>query len=118
MDIILVGLRDYQQGKGDVIYKYTAEEARNLVLYGELPEGAQVSNVEKVDDEVEVVFESETGVPSVAPISSKADDFGISSSDESESEEEDDDNFTFTALEDYSSGNKKKKAGDLDIDGI
>uniref|UniRef100_A0A8D3DGP3 Eukaryotic translation initiation factor 4C n=1 Tax=Scophthalmus maximus TaxID=52904 RepID=A0A8D3DGP3_SCOMX len=31
-DIILVGLRDYQDNKADVILKYNAEEARVLVL--------------------------------------------------------------------------------------
>ena len=36
-DIILVGLRDYQDGKADVIHKYTADEARQLKALGELP---------------------------------------------------------------------------------
>lgn len=29
-DLILVGLRDYQDGKADIILKYTADEARSL----------------------------------------------------------------------------------------
>jgi initiation factor 1A len=29
-DIILLSLRDFQDGKADVIVKYTADEARNL----------------------------------------------------------------------------------------
>merc|ERR550525_1240142 len=37
-DIILVGLRDYQDAKADVIQKYSADEARNLKSYGEFPE--------------------------------------------------------------------------------
>lgn len=37
-DIILIGLRDYQNAKADVILKYTADEARNLKTYGEFPE--------------------------------------------------------------------------------
>lgn len=37
-DIILVGLREYQDEKADVILKYLADEARNLKQYGELPE--------------------------------------------------------------------------------
>jgi hypothetical protein len=37
-DIILLGLRDYQDAKADVILKYTPDEARNLKTYGELPE--------------------------------------------------------------------------------
>jgi translation initiation factor 1A len=36
-DIVLVGLRDYQDAKADVILKYTADEARQLKSYGELP---------------------------------------------------------------------------------
>ena len=37
-DIILVGLRDYQDNKADVILRYNPDEARNLKSYGELPE--------------------------------------------------------------------------------
>ena len=37
-DIILLGLRDYQDTKADVILKYTPGEARNLKAYGELPD--------------------------------------------------------------------------------
>lgn len=43
-DIILVGLRDYQDQKADVILKYTPDEARNLKAYGELPENAKISD--------------------------------------------------------------------------
>lgn len=41
-DIILVGLRDYQDNKADVILKYNADEARSLKAYGELPEHGNV----------------------------------------------------------------------------
>ena len=37
-DIILVGLRDYQDDKADVILKYMPDEARLLKAYGELPD--------------------------------------------------------------------------------
>ena len=40
-DIILIGLRDYQDNKADVILKYNADEARSLKAYGELPEHAK-----------------------------------------------------------------------------
>lgn len=40
-DIILLGLRDYQDAKADVILKYTPDEARNLKTYGELPESGK-----------------------------------------------------------------------------
>ena len=42
-DIILIGLRDYQDQKADVIMKYSADEARNLKLYGELPDNGKPS---------------------------------------------------------------------------
>ena len=42
-DIVLVGLRDYEQGKCDVMHKYTADEARQLKSYGELPGHARIN---------------------------------------------------------------------------
>lgn len=44
-DIILIGLRDYQDAKADVILKYTADEARNLKTYGEFPETGNLKKV-------------------------------------------------------------------------
>ncbi|KAL6128582.1 hypothetical protein ACLB2K_071937 [Fragaria x ananassa] len=35
-DIVLIGLRDYQNGKADVIHKYMPDEARLLKAYKEL----------------------------------------------------------------------------------
>eukprot|EP00035_Acanthoeca_spectabilis_P034926 m.31594 g.31594 ORF g.31594 m.31594 type:complete len:148 (-) comp6950_c0_seq1:212-655(-) len=58
-DIILLGLRDYQDAKGDVILKYTADEARNLKTYGELPESAKINETDTFgaqDDADEIVF--------------------------------------------------------------
>ncbi|XP_074647704.1 eukaryotic translation initiation factor 1A, Y-chromosomal-like [Tubulanus polymorphus] len=55
-DIILVGLRDYQDNKADVILKYTPDEARNLQSYGEIPETAVISHKEWDDDFGNVVF--------------------------------------------------------------
>lgn len=43
-DIILVGLRDYQDSKADVILKYTSDEARNLKTYGEFPESVRIND--------------------------------------------------------------------------
>ncbi len=37
-DIVLLGLREYQDGKADVIHRYSPEEARTLKAYGEIPE--------------------------------------------------------------------------------
>ena len=57
-DIILVGLRDYQDAKADVILKYSADEARNLKSYGEFPESVKISDAvvfgeEGIDDDIE-----------------------------------------------------------------
>merc|ERR1712158_90202 len=57
-DIILVGLRDYQDAKADVIMKYNADEARNLKSYGEFPETVKINETvtfgeEGIDDEIE-----------------------------------------------------------------
>lgn len=45
-DIILLSLRDYQDEKGDVILKYSADEARSLKAYGELPETAKINETD------------------------------------------------------------------------
>ncbi|KAI0395595.1 hypothetical protein F5Y17DRAFT_189031 [Xylariaceae sp. FL0594] len=45
-DIILLSLRDYQDDKGDVLIKYTADEARSLKQYGELPETARINETD------------------------------------------------------------------------
>jgi translation initiation factor 1A len=42
-DIVLVGKRDFQDEKVDILHKYTADEARNLKQYGELPETARIN---------------------------------------------------------------------------
>ena len=57
-DIILLSLRDYQDEKGDVILKYSADEARSLKAYGELPENAKINETdtyghEGIEDNVE-----------------------------------------------------------------
>lgn len=49
-DIVLLGLRDFQDDKADVIMKYTADEARNLKIYGELPETAKIGELNGVED--------------------------------------------------------------------
>jgi translation initiation factor 1A len=45
-DIILLSLREYQDQKGDVILKYSADEARSLKAYGELPESAKINETD------------------------------------------------------------------------
>jgi len=50
-DIILVGLRDYQDARADVILKYSADEARNLKSYGEFPENVKINETVNFDPE-------------------------------------------------------------------
>mmetsp|Transcript_80035 Transcript_80035/g.179091 ORF Transcript_80035/g.179091 Transcript_80035/m.179091 type:complete len:143 (-) Transcript_80035:354-782(-) len=64
-DIVLVSLRDFQDEKGDIIVKYTADEARNLKTYGELPESVKINETEIVDGELSddgVEFNDQAGV--------------------------------------------------------
>eukprot|EP00124_Ichthyophonus_hoferi_P000798 Ihof_evm4s33 gene=Ihof_evmTU4s33 len=56
-DIVLVGLRDFQDNKADVILKYNAEEARNLKTYGELPATAKINETDTFGEgEDDVMF--------------------------------------------------------------
>jgi len=54
-DIILVGLRDYQDDKADVILKYTPDEARVLKNSGHLPESTKLNEGDE-QNEGEVQF--------------------------------------------------------------
>ncbi|KAI9199701.1 eukaryotic translation initiation factor 1A, X-chromosomal-like protein [Polychytrium aggregatum] len=57
-DVILLGLRDYQDTKADVILKYTPDEARLLKSYGELPDNLRINETELAageSDEEDVV---------------------------------------------------------------
>jgi len=42
-DIVLVSLRDFQEGKADIVHKYTPDEARTLKQHGEIPETVGLS---------------------------------------------------------------------------
>lgn len=50
-DIVLVGLREYQDARADVILKYNPDEARNLKSYGELPEHAKINDTVTFGDD-------------------------------------------------------------------
>ncbi|EPE07882.1 eukaryotic translation initiation factor eif-1a [Ophiostoma piceae UAMH 11346] len=62
-DVVLLSLRDFQEDKGDVILKYSSEEARNLKAYGELPEHAKINEIDTYGDggdgDVGFVFDEE-----------------------------------------------------------
>jgi len=67
-DLILVSIRDFQPTKGDVVLKYTGDEARKLKSQGELPEHVQINkDLDENDGGAEVDFADD------AP---KADDLG------------------------------------------
>jgi len=46
-DIILVGLRDFQDEKCDVIWKYYPEEAKTLKAMGEIPDSTEIDDSKK-----------------------------------------------------------------------
>ncbi|GHP09364.1 hypothetical protein PPROV_000810000 [Pycnococcus provasolii] len=50
-DIILLGLREYQDEKADVILKYLADEARSLKAYGELPDSVRINDTDMLDED-------------------------------------------------------------------
>jgi translation initiation factor 1A len=50
-DIILLGLRDFQDEKADVILKYLADEAGSLKAYGELPDTFRVNDTDTFEEE-------------------------------------------------------------------
>ena len=52
-DIVLLGLRDFQDEKADVILKYLPEEARSLKAYGELPADIRVNETDTFAEEDE-----------------------------------------------------------------
>lgn len=63
-DIILLSLREFEDGKADVIVRYTPDEARNLKTYGELKSDFQIHENQpgegeggSDDDEAGIEFE-------------------------------------------------------------
>jgi translation initiation factor 1A len=52
-DVVLLGLREFEDKKADIILKYTPDEARLLKSYGELAENVKV-NEENPEEEQDV----------------------------------------------------------------
>lgn len=50
-DFVLVGLRDFQDDKCDIIVKYTVDEARTLKAYGELPKEIKINEDSDFNEE-------------------------------------------------------------------
>jgi translation initiation factor 1A len=58
-DVILLSLRDFQDGKGDIILKYTADEARSLKSLGEIPEAGKLVAFNVLPFHVAVINETD-----------------------------------------------------------
>lgn len=59
-DIVLLSLREFQDGRADIVLKYSTDEARSLKAYGELPENAKINETDvagEVDEECTFEFE-------------------------------------------------------------
>ena len=54
-DVVLLGLRDYQDEKADIIHKYSAEEVTQLKKLGEIPAKAAIADADLLDDEDDLV---------------------------------------------------------------
>lgn len=100
-DIILVGLRDYQDKKADVIMKYLNDEARTLKSLGEIPDTVKLEENNDIEfDANAALFEEGDG--------EEASDSG--DEDESDSDEEEGSNSDEAAANirsyraDYNSG--------------
>eukprot|EP01065_Artemidia_motanka_P030458 TRINITY_DN3648_c0_g1_i1.p1 TRINITY_DN3648_c0_g1~~TRINITY_DN3648_c0_g1_i1.p1 ORF type:complete len:204 (+),score=105.50 TRINITY_DN3648_c0_g1_i1:119-730(+) len=129
-DIILVGIRDFQDGKCDVIGKYNQDEARQLIKMKEIPDTCKIN---EDDDGVaagadDIVFdagdsddesgEGEAGAVGVQPAYYTP---GFSDSDEEEEEDEEADDGAADdgAAYQYKHQDwKKSKKGGIDIDAI
>jgi translation initiation factor 1A len=54
-DVVLVGLRDYQDAKADIIHKYNPDEVQKLKKMGEIPAKAAIAESDLLDDEDDLV---------------------------------------------------------------
>jgi translation initiation factor 1A len=50
-DIVLVSMREFQDGKGDVILKYAPDEARSLKTLGQLPDSVVINDTADGEEE-------------------------------------------------------------------
>merc|ERR1711982_197015 len=85
-DIVLVGLRDYQDDKADIIHRYSPEEARTLKMLKELPAKARI-DIDTVDapSDDEIIDPRDNVDPN--------DYLGLGDLSESEDEEDEEEDF-------------------------
>lgn len=85
-DIVLVGLRDFQDSKADIILKYNADESRQLQAEKAIPASMKINENafdEEDDDDYGISFSSEAGL-------------GKKQAADEEEEEEEEEEFTGT----------------------
>ena len=83
-ELVLVGLRDFQDSKADIILKYNADESRQLQSEGQIPASMKVNENtfdEEIDDDYGIAFSESARVER---------------SDDDDDEEEEEENFTGT----------------------
>lgn len=56
-DFVLVGLREFQDDKCDILVKYTMEEARTLKSMGEIPEEVALTLHEQEQEQEQCTFD-------------------------------------------------------------
>jgi translation initiation factor 1A len=59
-DLVLISLRDFQEGKADIILKYTPDEGRSLKSLGEISETVVINEQESPENQdIQFEFDSE-----------------------------------------------------------
>jgi len=106
-DVILIGLRDYQDKKADVILKYNADEARNLKNYKELPENAKIN--EGGEDEDGGIEFADMGLKDLEVPDEDELEISDDSSETDEDSDEDDDEDKDNEEDEEGKPGKKKK---------
>ncbi|KAF0990635.1 hypothetical protein HZS_7991 [Henneguya salminicola] len=89
-DIVLVGIREFQPDRADIIAKYTSDEAKTLKAYNELPESVKLLDSMGVTQNIEdhdITFDLRPDENEVAP--QLEDRYFMPSSDSGEEDESD-----------------------------
>ena len=57
-NLVLIGLRDYQDDKGDIFHKFNEEESRKLKNLGELPSEFITKDIKEIEDDCAFEFDN------------------------------------------------------------
>lgn len=59
-DLVLISLRDFQEGKADIVLKYTPDEGRSLKSLGEISDTVVINEQETPENQdIQFEFDSE-----------------------------------------------------------